>query len=177
MIPGNGVGERISLVEFAPRRRVAAQAAKRSEADSRQAIVKRVCGNSGDAGEAVNICYARVEICRGRVIVVVIHTQIVGRPAFAVDPAGAGIQALSTVATGQGRKRIHNAARTARPVQAEIEIVLRAAASPATPAAPDDDWPASSGARGGAEVVDRAEYHGIGAAVRRSHVMEVLPEG
>src|SRR5579864_861953 len=111
-------------------------------------------------------------------IVVVIHTQIVGRPTFAVDPAGAGIQALRAVAAGQRWKGIHNAARTARPVQAEIEIVLRAPASPATPSATsDDDWPASSGARGGAEVVDQAEHHGIGAAVRRSHVVEILAEG
>src|SRR6516162_11196858 len=131
VVPRNGVGKRVGLIQFAACRRVR-QAAKGCEADSRQPPGKRVRRNSGDARETSHVCYVRIKVCGRSMIVVVIHPQAVGQPPFAVNPTRTGVQTLRAVAASQGRKRIHNVARAARPVQPEIDIVVRAPGAPAS---------------------------------------------
>src|SRR5439155_22519036 len=63
--------------------------------------------------------------------------------------------------------------RAARPVQPEIDIVLRTTPAPAASTAPIAK-PTESGTTACTKVVDQPENHRVGIAVRRGHVMEVL---
>src|SRR5579859_610416 len=164
MIPGNRVGDCIRLVEFAARRGIA-KSAKRSEADPWQAPVERVCRNfpTGDAGESVDIRDAGIKIGRGDMIVVVVHAEIIRDAALAVNPSGAGVQALRAVAAGLRGKRIHDAVGAARPIQPEIDIVLRATATSATTSS--EKGPSASRTARGAEIVNQPEHDHVGAAV------------
>src|SRR6266481_9790248 len=110
-------------------------------------------------------------------IVVVVHAENVCDSAFPVGPPCAGVQPLRVCSSGQRRKRIHDVARAARPVQPEIDIVLRtpsASAATITSTASDDDR-TESGTAACPEVVDQPENHRIGAARSGSYVMKVLP--
>src|SRR5712692_5277743 len=110
-------------------------------------------------------------------IVVVVHAEDVCDAAFPVRPPCAGVEPLRVGPSGQRRKRIHDVARTARPVQPKIDVVLRtpsASAATTTPTPSDDDR-TESGTAACPEVVDQPENHRIGTARRGSHVMKILP--
>src|SRR5260370_20573943 len=110
-------------------------------------------------------------------IVVVIHTEHVRCPATTVRPTGAGIQPLQTVPARQRRKRIDERRGTARPVHAEVDVILRT--PPSAPSA-QTTWAADvheAGAAARAKVVNQPALDPIAAAVARSDVMKILRRG
>src|SRR6266478_1631741 len=110
-------------------------------------------------------------------IVVVVHTKRVRDTATAVRPAGAGIQPLQAVAAVQGRKWIDERRRVARPIHAEIDVILRAS-SPA--AATGTTWATEGQETGTAartEIVNQAQVDRVAGAAARSNVMKILRGG
>src|SRR6266478_389725 len=110
-------------------------------------------------------------------IVVVVHTKRVRDTATAVRPAGAGIQPLQAVAAVQGRKWIDERRRVARPIHAEIDVILRAS-SPA--AATGTTWATEGQETGTAartEIVNQAHVDRVAGAAARSNVMKILRGG
>src|SRR5215469_13597968 len=111
-------------------------------------------------------------------VVVVIYPKNVGGPPSAVNPSRARVQPLRAGAAGQSGKRIHNAARAARPVQPEINISVRtpAAATPFHSTRSSKNYAAPAKPWRRAKIVDQTERDRIGAAVCRSHIMKILAE-
>src|SRR5882762_37815 len=108
-------------------------------------------------------------------IVVVVHAENVCDVAFPVCPPCTGVEPLRVGSSGQRRKRIHDVARAARPVQPKIDIVLRTpSTSAASNTAASDNNRTESGTTACPEVVDQPENHHIRTARRRSHVVKIL---
>src|SRR5258706_6315765 len=101
-------------------------------------------------------------------IVIVIHSEIIcGAPA-SINPASSSIKPWQTVADGQRGYRIHKRGRAARPVHAEVDVVLRAPARATT--APEVHERQAAGAK----IVNQPEIHRIAATASRSDEMKVL---
>ncbi len=98
--PGKCVGKCESLIELAALRRIR-ESRKRCKADSRQPPIERIGGDAADACVPCDVQNVGVQVCRGHMIVVVIHAEHVRCPATTVRPTGAGIQPLQTVAASQ----------------------------------------------------------------------------
>ena len=96
---------------------------------------------------------------------------------MSVNPTGTGVEALRAVAARQRRERIHDVRRAARPVQAEINIVLRAPASTASSLPGNEEGPSAAGTAECGEIVHQTEGDGVGTAVCRSDIMEILAKG
>src|SRR5258706_11093798 len=105
-------------------------------------------------------------------IVVVVHAKNVCDAAFSISPPRAGVKPLCSRSARERGERIHDAVRTARPVQSKIDIILRTPASAASTAPSAEQT--ESGAAACAEVVDQPEVHRIGIALRGRHVVKVL---
>ena len=132
VIPNNGVGHGIGLVEFAPRRRIA-QAGKGRKVDSRNAPIKWICGDAANLREGGDIRDGRIQIGRRNMVVVVVEAQVIRGAPFAVDPARIGVQALRAGSAGERRKWADDIAGRLRPAHAHIEVVLRPAPPPPPP--------------------------------------------
>src|SRR5215475_8302652 len=103
VVPGDGVGNCVGLVEFAAWRGID-ESCKTGEANAWQAISEGIATDAHDARIASHIQNARVEIRRRNVTVVVDEAQIVGHPAASVDPARAGVESLRARAAVERRK-------------------------------------------------------------------------
>jgi len=84
--------------------------------------------------------------------------------------------ALSLVfrSSRQRRKWVHDIVRAARPVQSEVNVVLRTPLPPRT--APRPDQERTEPGRCLPKIVNQPQDHRIGAALRGSHVVEFWPE-
>src|SRR6266849_7689723 len=113
-------------------------------------------------------------------VMVVVHAERVRCAATAVGPAGAGIQPLQTVAAVQGWKWIDERRRVARPIHAEIDIILRSPA-PAPAASPTRaTWTTKrheAGTAARTKVVNYPEANRVAGAAARSNVMKILRRG
>src|SRR6267378_5327139 len=172
VIPVEGVGDGVGLIELAARRGID-EAAEGSETDSGQAKVKGIVGDTSDsrAAGAGDIGGVGIEIRCGNVIVVVGHAEIIGGAVFSVDPAGAGVQALRAGAAVKRWEWIHDVRGVARPVEAEIDIVLAAAVAPASA------WPKNHRAGAGTEIVDQPQDYRVRVAGVGGNEMKVLAGG
>src|SRR5439155_11818805 len=74
------------------------------------------------------------------------------------------------------RKRIHNAVRASRPVQPEIDVVLRAPPASSAASVPGNEERSAAWSAGSVEIMNQTEHHHIRAAACRSHVMKILAE-
>src|SRR5882724_3703784 len=107
-------------------------------------------------------------------IVVVVHAENICDPALAVGPPRAGVQPLRSRSPSERRKLIHDVVRAARPVQPEIDIVLRppsaAASSPtASSAERTEPWAVAC-----AEIVDQPKDHRVRTTRRGRYVVKIL---
>src|SRR5712675_1159888 len=168
--PGKGVRECKGLIKFAARNRIG-QAGK---ADSRQAKVKWIGGHTTDAGIASNILNVGVQVRGGNVIVVIVHAEIVGCASASIDPASGGIQPLQTIATVQGRKRIYQRSRVARPIHAEVHVILRATATTAPSAGTTSAAEVHERQAAGAKVVNQPKVDRVAAAAARGDEVKIL---
>src|SRR5258708_39533826 len=111
-------------------------------------------------------------------IVVIVHAKNVCDTALSIGPPRTGVEALRSRSSRQRRKWVHDIVRAARPVQSEVNVVLRPPSTASAPAtcssAPDQE---RTGARpaGLPKIVNQPQDHRIGAALRGSHVVKVLP--
>ena len=176
-IPGERVGNCVGLIEFAARRGIG-EAAERVEADAGDAEVERIGGDAGDSGEAGDVGVVGVEIRCRNVIVIVGEAKNVGAAAVAVGPAGVGLQTLRVGVAGERRKWIHESGIVARIVEAEVDVVLRAAtAAAATATATSAASTPPKRPAGIAEIVDEAQADRVGVAVVVGDVVKVLRRG
>src|SRR5258708_24794360 len=172
-IPGNRVGNTVGLIQFAPRRRVD-QSAETVETQPRQSVVERVGRNSSDPCVSGDIDHSGIKIRTGNVIVIVIETQVVGQPAFAVHPPSSGVQSLRTAAAIERWKYSDRIAGRARPAQPEIHIVLISPTATSTTAAPSRTSNLQPPSRRRAEVVDQPKVHRVRSAGPRSDNVKIL---
>src|SRR5258708_34956107 len=168
--PGKGVRECKGLIEFAARNRIG-QAGKGGEADSRQAKVKWIGGHTTDARISSNVLNVGVQVRGGNVIVVIVHAEIVGCASASIDPTSGGIQSLQTIATVQGRKRIYQRSRVARPIHAEVDVALRATATTAPSTGTTSAAEVHERQPGGAKVADQPQVDGAAATAPRRHAV------
>ena len=110
-------------------------------------------------------------------IVVIVESQIVRQPSFAVYPSSAGIQSLRAVSPVQRRKYANRVRRSARPIQPEVNVVQ--VAPPVSPAptysAAGSDLKVRKGTCARTKIVNQAQVDRVGGARARSHIMKILP--
>ena len=126
--PGESVRKGEGLIELAARRGIG-EAGEGSKADPGKAEIKWIGGNTGYAGLSCDVLNVGEQVRGGNVVVIVVHTKIVGGTPAAIDPAGSGIQSLEAIAPVERRKRIYQGGGIAGPIHAEVDVVLRAPAT------------------------------------------------